>query len=252
MILVLSGTKDAMEIIRLLKSRSFGVLATTVTEYGSTLSREAGASLSVCGELDDRGIARLIKKHGITAVIDATHPFAAEASKNAMSACTDLKVSYLRYERKPALIQKNPLVHYAENTGNAGEIASKLGNQIFYTAGSRGLETFLKQVRGKRVVARVLPDPEIIKKCSDLGMGPGDIIAMKGPFSEGLNRAMLEECEADVLVTKESGQIGGVETKIAAAMSLEISVIVIKRPKLKYPTVVDDYEDVIEWISKNL
>lgn len=84
-----------------------------------------------------------------------------------------------------------------------------------------------------------------------VGIGPDSIIAMQGPFSIELNRAMLEECKADVLVTKENGSVGGVEEKVSAALSPGIPVVVIERPKLNYPSVVDDYQGVIEWISKN-
>lgn len=252
MILVLSGTRDGRGIVRLLKNNGFTVLATAVTDYGSELSKGAGADYVASGELDDEEMAGLIRRHNCTAVIDATHPFAAEASKNAMSACEELGVRYLRYEREPATIPKNPLVHHVGNIGEAAKVASHLGKVIFYTAGSRGLELFLKQIKRKRVVVRVIPAEEVIKKCLDLGISTGDIIAMQGPFSTELNRAMMEECGADVMVTKESGKVGGIEEKVRSALSLNIAVVVIERPKLNYPSVVSEEKDVIEWISKSL
>ncbi len=252
MILVLSGTRDGRGIVRFLKNNGFTVLATAVTDYGSELSKGAGADYVASGELDDKEMAGLIRQHNCTAVIDATHPFAAEASKNAMSACRELGVGYLRYEREPAAIPKNPLVHHVGNIEEAAKVASQLGNVIFYTAGSRGLELFLKQIKRKRVVVRVIPAEEVIKKCLVLGISTGDIIAMQGPFSTELNRAMMEECGSDVLVTKESGKVGGIEEKVRSALSLNIAVVVIERPKLNYPSVVNEEKDVIEWISKSL
>jgi precorrin-6A/cobalt-precorrin-6A reductase len=251
MILVLSGTRDATEIIQLLKKEGLKVLATAVTEYGSALARKAGADQIIGGALDEKGMAGLIREKGVTAVVDATHPFAVEASKNAMQACEESGVAYLRYERGPANLPDDPLISFVDGFDEAAQKASKQGDVIFYTAGSKGLDVFLKEAGGKRIVVRVLPEENAIKRCLDLGIKPENMIAAKGPFSVEVNRAMMKEHGAEVLVTKESGSTGGVEAKVKAALTLKIPVVIIKRPKIEYRVTVDDYAGVVEWISKN-
>jgi len=250
MIWVLSGTKDGVEIIRLLKKEGFKVFASAATEYGAALSKKAGADYAIAKVLDCKGMADFIKKNKISAVVDATHPFAIEANKNAMKACKSAKVKYLRYERKAAKIPGSSLIWYAKNFKEAGEKAAQLGNVIFYTAGSKNLDKFLKAVKGKKIIARVLPDVKAIQKCLNLGLKPSEVIAGEGPFSEAFNKAMLREYKADVLVTKESGTAGGVEAKVNAALALNIPAVVVERPKIEYSAVVSKYTDVVKRLRR--
>ena len=122
---------------------------------------------------------------------------------------------------------------------------------IFCAIGNKNIEIFLKVAweKGKKIVARILPDVKAIEKCLNLGLRPKEIVAMQGPFSEELNRAMLKEYNASVLVTKESGAVGGLETKVNAALSLNIPVVIIERPKLQYNMVVQNYEDLIKFLK---
>lgn len=249
MIWVLSGTRDGVEIIWLLKKEGFRVFASTVTEYGATLSKKAGADYAVARALDCKEMEDVIKKKKINVVIDATHPFATEASKNAMKACKSAKVKYLRYEREAARIPDSTLIHYARDFEEAGKKAAQLGDIIFFAAGSRNLGVFLKNTKEKKVIARVLPYVASIQRCLELGLKPSEIIAAQGPFKEVFNKAMLEEYKAEVLVTKESGEAGSTEEKVRAALAMKIPVIVVKRPEIKYDTAVSDYRGVLEWLK---
>ena len=73
---------------------------------------------------------------------------------------------------------------------------------------------------------------------------------MQGPFSHNLNVALFQETNAEVIVTKNSGQIGGSDTKIAAAMSLNLPLVIIDRPMIQYHNVVYDVDNVIKFIGE--
>jgi|Deesub1362A_J573_1020465.scaffolds.fasta_scaffold00057_49 precorrin-6A/cobalt-precorrin-6A reductase len=253
MIMVISGTKDSREIIRLIKENGYKVLATSVTDYGSELTRESGADIVLTGVLDRSGIVNTIVKNNIEAVIDATHPFAVEASRNAIQACKETGISYLRFERKPSPLPDDPLIHYSTGFEEAGRIASGLGDNIFYTAGVKGLARFLKgvgDINKKNIIVRVIPECESIRKCLECGIPMANIIAVQGPFSMELNKAMLREYRSDVIVTKESGNVGGTNTKVQAAFKIGIPIVVISRPRVSYPEIVSTPKEVIEWISR--
>jgi precorrin-6A/cobalt-precorrin-6A reductase len=95
-------------------------------------------------------------------------------------------------------------------------------DSIFLTVGSKNLEKFrvLWEI-GKKVTVRVLPSSSAIKKCEDLGLKPKDVIAMEGPFTKELNYQMFKERNAEVVVTKESGIVGGVLEKFEAAKMVD-------------------------------
>jgi len=91
-----------------------------------------------------------------------------------------------------------------------------------------------------------LPVSKVLLLCEELGLNPDNIIAMKGPFSEEMNRAMFAMQDVSVVVTKDSGGAGGTLDKIRAAKAAGIPVIVVKRPTIDYGEV---YRDMLELIN---
>ena len=72
--------------------------------------------------------------------------------------------------------------------------------------------------------------PSVIDTCRDLGFEGKNLIAMQGPFSEEMNRAMLRQYDCRYLVTKDSGKAGGFPEKIQAAISCGAVPVIIGRP----------------------
>ena len=95
-----------------------------------------------------------------------------------------------------------------------------------------------------RIFARVLPDSKVIEKCERLGLDAGSIIAVKGPFSEAMNIEMLKHCNVSVMVTKDSGNAGGNDEKINAALKMSIPVIMVERPDIYYGRTASALEEV--------
>ena len=246
MILVLAGTKDGREIAERLKLKGFEVIASTVTDYGASLFSE-GIKVHK-GVLDELSLIDFIYKNYIDVVVDATHPFAKDVSINAINACNKTGIKYIRYERESLYYYKAIVVKSFEE---AAEECKKY-DSIFLTVGSKNLEKFrvLWEI-GKKVTVRVLPSSSAIKKCEDLGLKPKDIIAVEGPFTKELNYQMFKERNAEVVVTKESGIVGGVLEKFEAAKMLGIPVILIKRPDINYPIVVTDVDSLINEVTKS-
>ena len=94
-----------------------------------------------------------------------------------------------------------------------------------------------KQI-GVKVVARVLPEPSVLASCTQLGLTPGEIIALQGPCSTELNQALYQQYKAEVVITKDSGSVGGIQEKVDAALHLGIPIVICQRPRLNYPLVV--------------
>ncbi|MGB9793248.1 MAG: precorrin-6A reductase [Thermacetogeniaceae bacterium] len=251
MILVLAGTKDGKELAAGLAGAGFEVLVSTATPLGEELLKGIPGVAVCSGRLDEVSLEELIKGKGVLGVLDATHPFAVEVTRNAARAAKRCGVPYLRWERASASLPEDPLVHLVSSWERAAERLASFGaKSVFLAVGVKPLRFFLEhpELRGCRFTARVLPTPESVDACRRLGLGLDRIIAMKGPGTLDLNRALLEACGSDALVTKESGSEGGTEVKVNAAISLGIPVIVVKRPEpeLTFP-VARSFEDVLRW-----
>ena len=244
MIFTAAGTQDGREIVRCLCAAGYDVAASVVSSYGQQLLAEqrgkgGGHLLINDTPLDEEGLRFFFKEHGIRAFVDATHPYAVNVSRNAMTACAAEGIPYIRFERDLTDISYEH-VHLVHSYEEAAE-----------TAGSRNLERFVRAepLADSTLIARVLPTADVIALCEGLGLTPAQIIAMQGPFSRELNRAMYEKYKADVIVTKNSGTIGGTDAKFQAAEDLGLPVIVIDRPVLDYPHLAHTFEEVKQFVD---
>lgn len=233
MILVIAGTKDGREIAAALTKAGHPLLVSVTSEYGRQRLDEALQGCVNDAPLDGEGMLQLIRSKGVRLILDASHPYALAVSKNARSAAEVAAITYLRYERPEVVLPDYERLYRVTNYEDAAEIAAGLGNTIFLTTGSRNLGAFLSSsaVKERRVVARVLPEATVLQECSRVGLQPHDIVALAGPFSQELNMALFKEYQADVVVTKNSGEIGGSDTKIAAAIALGLPIVVLERPQ---------------------
>ena len=75
----------------------------------------------------------------------------------------------------------------------------------------------------------MLPSAESVEKCAALGLPRPHILALQGPFSRKLNRALLED-GIRWLVTKETGEAGGFPEKLLAAFDCGATPVVLRRP----------------------
>ena len=144
--------------------------------------------------------------------------------------------------------------YHAKDEFEAAGMAGKLGKSVLLTTGSKTLSAFVhsEALKGKKIWARVLPVSGVIKLCEDLGMKAKHILAIQGPFSYEMNLAMIRDYKADVMVTKNSGLIGGSDTKLRAAMDAGISVIIIDKPAadLSGFPVFSTQQDILDYMEE--
>ena len=73
---------------------------------------------------------------------------------------------------------------------------------------------------------------------------------MQGKFSVELNVELFKHANAEVIVTKNSGIIGGADTKLEAAQILNLPVVMIDRPKIFYPNLATTFDDVLNFLEE--
>lgn len=252
MILFLAGTSDARELAKELQKQGHHILTTVVTQSAADSLEEAGLQYHV-GRLSESEMVALIHQYNVTVVVDASHPYAEEASKTAMKAADSMKLTYIRYER-PQQQYEHPLVTEVESYEEAALIAKEHTGTVMLTTGSKTLQVFTKHllIDSIRLVCRMLPNIENMQKCEALGVKQRDIIAIQGPFSKTLNEALYKQYNTTLVITKESGKVGAVDEKMDAALALNIPVILIKRPSIQYVNQCSTFEQVYEKLGGNL
>lgn len=237
-ILLLGGTKDSTNIITHIKENYDAfILTTTTTEYGGRLAREAGSDETIARPLLKDEIIEIIKKDNFELLVDATHPFAQHITQTSASIANELNLPYIRFERPPINLENidTSHIHYADSFTDAGKMIAdefKKGN-VLHFAGANTMADIVEYISVERFYPRILKVESSIEKCNALNIPSSHIIPMTGAATKKQNIDLIEKYDAGVMITKESGEIGGVIEKIEAANETDIAVIMIKRPKIE-------------------
>lgn len=236
--IVMSGTSDATKVIEFLsRDDNNYILATTVTDYGGKIAEKAGATEVITHALKEEDFVELIKEKNIDTLIDATHPFAAVATETAIESSEKAGIKYIRYERASTILPDSDLIHnvesFEEGAVKSRELLEKGNGKLMHLAGVLNLSKITEVVGPQKVVPRVLPNNFSISKTQDTGVPAENIVAMQGTYSKEFNMALMKEYDICAIITKESGESGGAENKINAALELGIPVVLIKRPKVE-------------------
>ncbi|GMQ62494.1 precorrin-6A reductase [Vallitalea maricola] len=249
MILILGGTSDSIVIANRITRFTNDIILSCATEYGKEVASKSFDGTIIYGKMDDIELGEYCIHKGISKVIDATHPYAKQVSENAIKACESIDIEYVRYERP--LIEKDERKYiYCYSYEEAGKTIDRLQGNVLITTGSKDVEHIIHEIKDKsRAYIRVLPQSGNIEKLERLHVLPDQIIAMKGPFSKELNAAIMNNIDCKIMVTKESGSRGMIQEKLQAADECNVKVIVIGRPKIDYPKVFCDTDDMINYIK---
>ena len=187
------------------------------------------------------GLADTIRGEGITHVIDATHPFAAEMSRNAIQACAQTGTQLIALERAPWL--KAPGDNWIEVTDINAAVAAlpAAPTNVFLAIGRQHIAPFAGKPQHAYTLRFVDP-PE--------GSLPfaADVIVSRGPFTLQSELEMMRAREIAWIVARNSGG-DGARAKIDAARMLGVPVIMISRPELPERRRVESVTEVMQWLG---
>lgn len=250
-LLVIAGTYDSHELIKELKKYNISILATVATQTGKEMLSNLSIDILV-GKLNKEGFKNLVYNKGIKCILDSSHPYAQEVSQNIFEISKLLSIAYIRYLRPSETNNFNNACY----VNDIKEVVQKLNNlkgNIFLTTGSKDLPLFIDNIKDykQRLFVRVLPISDSIVKCEELGIPPNNIIALMGCPNIDLNKEIMKYYKIDILVTKDSGKVGGFYEKVEATQQLGINTIIVKRPFEAMPS-VSTYKQVVDYIIHKL
>ena len=248
MIWVIGGTKDSRDFLEKIVKSTTDIIVTTATEYGGKLLENLPVK-TLCKKLTYSMMVDFVKENSIDKIVDLSHPYAMEVSQNAIDISKELQIEYFRFEREEISFLPQKYIEF-DNIESLVEYLEGVEGNILVTLGSNNIPHFSELKNLKNFYFRILPKWDMVKKCEDVGVLPKNIIAMQGPFSKNMNKAMIEQYDIKYLVTKQAGDTGGEREKIEAADEMGIDVVFLTRPKIEYPNCYSDINKLVSRIIK--
>ncbi|WP_440639001.1 cobalt-precorrin-6A reductase [Bradyrhizobium sp. PUT101] len=237
--LILGGTSDAS----LLAAEIARAGIDAVYSYGGRTRAPADQPLPtrIGGFGGVSGLADYIRRENITHLIDATHPFAAEMSRNAIVACAETGTPMIALERSPwTKAPGDSWIEVADVNAAVAALPVAPAN-VFLAIGRQHIAPFASKPQHAYTLRFVDP-PEAPLPFS------ADVIVSRGPFTLDGELDMLRSRDIAWIVARNSGG-DGARAKIDAARMLGLPVIMISRPRLPERLRVESVAEIMQWLG---
>ena len=240
-ILILGGTSEAMALARALSARpEIDAVMSLAGRTGHPVLPPIAHRIGGFGGVE--GLVAYLEDHAVAAMIDATHPFAAQMTRNAAHACETLGVPRLVFTR-PAW-QAGDGDHWINvaDTEAAVDALGEAPRNVFLTVGRLSLPAF-RRAPQHHYLMRSIDAPDLADRPPKI-----DLILARGPFDSAAESDLMKAHRVDVIVTKNSGG-SATDAKLTAARDLGLPVIMIDRPIMPESRTVYDLDDVMAFID---
>lgn len=239
-VLLLGGTTEAAAMARLLAADP---------RFDATLSLAGRTTQPAVSPLPTRvggfggagGLAAYLIENKVDALIDATHPYAAQITMNAVEAATDSAVPLLAVRRPPWERQAGDLWQEVPDAEAAVLALGAQPKRVFLAMGRLEVHVFAKAPQHDYLL-RSIDDP------GALPFPYVTVVTGRGPFDLAGERALLQENRIEILVSKNSGG-AATYAKIQAARALGLPVVMLARPSLPWSDSVTKVAEAMQWLN---
>jgi precorrin-6A/cobalt-precorrin-6A reductase len=237
--LILGGTHDASLLAAALERANVDA----IYSYGGRTRAPAEQPLPtrIGGFGGAHGLADFICREAITHVIDATHPFAAGMSRNAVAACTDTNTPLLALERAPwTRATGDNWIEVLDVTAAVAALPENAA-RVFLAIGRQHIAQFGAKPQHAYTLRFVDPPEAALPFAAD-------VIVSRGPFSLDGELETMRARGIQWIVARNSGG-DGARAKIDAARQLGLPVVMISRPQLPGRARVESVAEVLQWLG---
>jgi precorrin-6A/cobalt-precorrin-6A reductase len=241
-VLILGGTTEASDIARGLAAAGVTAVFSYAGRTASPVAQPLPTRIGGFGGVD--GLAEYVRHERITHVIDATHPFAAQISCNAVSACAQTGTPLIAYAREPWVAEPADQWRPVRTTEEAVAALPESPARIFLAIGRQHLLPFAVQPQHFYLL-RLVDAPT-----TNLPLPNAEIVLARGPFTAAGDLALLRYHRISHVVARNAGGEGA-KAKLEAARALGLPVIMIDRPIPPERRMAQSVEEIMRWLNQS-
>ncbi|MEP2028155.1 MAG: cobalt-precorrin-6A reductase [Paracoccaceae bacterium] len=238
-LLILGGTTEATAISRAVAAAGLKATVSLAGRVERPASQPVPRRIGGFGGIT--GLAEYLRVHRITHVIDATHPFAARMSRNAIAACAQTSIPLVAFTRPGWTEAAGDHWQRVVNINAAATSLACPPRRVMLAVGRMHLDAFARNPQHFYLL-RLVDEPE-----TPPAFPNHHVLLSRGPFSVENDQALMQEFAIELVVSKNSGGTGAF-AKIAAARALALPVLMIDRPSLPNRTELFGVQEVLDWI----
>ena len=239
-LLILAGTTEATALAR--AAAEAGIAGTV--SFAGRVARPLRQPLPqrVGGFGGVEGLVGYLRAARITHVVDATHPFAAQMSRNAVEACAETGVPLVALTRPPWTPEPGDRWIRVPDIPGAVAALDRPRMRVMLAVGRMHLAQFASNPQHAYLL-RLVDPPD-----GPLPFPEAEVVVDRGPFDAAADRALMERHGTEIVVSKNAGGTGA-HAKIAAARALGLPVVMIDRPALPERAEAASAAEVLNWIA---
>ncbi|MFT5001423.1 MAG: precorrin-6A/cobalt-precorrin-6A reductase [Paracoccaceae bacterium] len=237
-ILLLAGTSDARRIAHGLASIKH---VTAIASLAGVTRQpiELACETRVGGFGGAHGLRCYVQEENVGAILDATHPFAAQMSQNAAGVCKDLRLPYIQMLRPEWQAEAEDRWTRIASEAQAVEHIAP-GSTVFLATGRQTLPAFAN-LQSCTLICRQIDPPK-----QSFPFSNGHFLFGRPPFSVNDEKELFQRLNIDWLVVKNSGAQAS-RSKLDAARELGLRVAMIDRPKQPDSAKVTTVDQALNW-----
>jgi precorrin-6A/cobalt-precorrin-6A reductase len=242
-VLILGGTTEASALAELIAG-DLRFQATLSLAGRTSTPKPQPIATRVGGFGGADGLTDFLRAHEIDAVVDATHPYAARMSANAVVACKQAGVPLASLVRPAWMMQAGDRWTIVPTTVAAALALGQAPQRVFLSLGRQDLHFFAAFTQ-HHYIARLIERPQQTALPRGLVL-----LQQRGPFDFEAELRLLKDQKVGVIVSRNSGG-NATYPKIEAARVLGLAVIMISRRAKPAGHIVKSAEAAVAWLAQD-
>ncbi|MDT7950406.1 MAG: cobalt-precorrin-6A reductase [Acetobacteraceae bacterium] len=240
-ILLLGGTTEASALARTLAGQPWQATLSLAGRTREPVPQPIPCRVGGFGGV--AGLAAYLRENRVDALVDATHPFAAQMIRHAAAAAAETGTPLLRIDRPAWTPREGAVWHRVATMQEAADALGLAPRRVLLTVGQKDLGPFTAAPQHAYVVRSI--DPPAAPPPGAL------VLTARGPFLEADERALLQEHRIEVMVSKNAGGTA-TAAKLAAATDLGVPVVMVERPVLPAGlATVATAAEAFDWLARH-